>query len=100
MAVADDPALAPIAASPEFAAVLQEMATRFVETNPVGTDTDQATLHLLAHAELIRGNARAAAQALAAAIRAGGLQDAVLRQELAALVSADPSLRDLTDPVR
>ena len=97
MAVADDPALAPIAASPEFAAVLQEMATRFVETNPVGTDTDQATLHLLAHAELIRGNARAAAQALAAAIRAGGLQDAVLRQELAALVSADPSLADLTE---
>lgn len=100
MAVAADPALAPIAATPEFAAVLQEMATRFVETNPVAADTDQATLHLLAHAELIRGNAREAAQALSAAIRAGGLQDAVLRQELAALVAADPSLHDAVQPDR
>ena len=98
MAIAGDPALAPIAATPEFAAVLQEMATRFVETNPVGADTDQATWHLLAHAELVRGNAREAAQALAAAIRAGGLQDAVLREELAALVASDPSLREAAQP--
>jgi hypothetical protein len=100
MAVAQDPALAPIAASPEFAAVLQEMAQRFVETNPVRDDTDQATLHLLAHAEMIRGNARGAAQALAAAIRAGGLQDDVLRQELAELVASDPSLREAAPPER
>jgi len=100
MAVAGDPALAPIAASPQFAAVLQEMATRFVETNPVRGDTDQATLHLLAHAEMIRGNARAAAQALDAAIRAGGLQDAVLREELATLIASDPSLAKAAEPAR
>jgi hypothetical protein len=98
MAIAQDPALAPIAATPEFAGVLQEMATRFVATNPAGADTDQATWHLLAHAELLRGNARQAAVALAAAIRAGGLQDAVLREELAALVAADPSLREAAAP--
>jgi hypothetical protein len=94
MAVAMDPALAPISASPEFAAVLREMAQRFVETTPVGDDTDQATWHLLAHAELLRGDPQAAARALTSAIRAGGLQEAVLRQELAALMAADPSLSD------
>jgi len=94
MSVAEDPALAPIAGTPEFAAVVREMADRFVATNPVHTDTDQATLHLLAHAQLIRDDRRAAAEAFAAAIRAGGLQDEVLREELAALRAADPSLRD------
>jgi len=97
MSVVDDPALAPIATSPEFAAVVREMADRFVATNPVRADTDQATLHLLAHAQLIRDDRRAAAEAFAAAIHAGGLQDEVLREELAALLAAEPSLRDVTN---
>jgi hypothetical protein len=100
MSVAEDPALAPIAATPEFAADVREMAERFVATYPVRPDTVQATLHLLAHAQLIRDDRRGAAEAFAAAIRAGGLQDEVLREELAALVAADPSLREAAAPPR
>ena len=58
------------------------------------SELDQSTLHLLAHAHLLREERREAALALAAAIRAGGLQDAVLRQELAALLAGDPALRE------
>ena len=77
--------------------MLREMAQRFVETNPIRDDTDQATLHLLAHAQLLCDDPREAARAFRAAIRAGGLQDAVLREELAALLAADPTLREGVD---
>ena len=90
MSLAEDPALAPIAGTPEFAAVLREMADGFAAEHRVGDDLDQATLHLLAHAQLLRGDAREAARAFRAAIEAGGLQDAVLREELAALVASHP----------
>jgi hypothetical protein len=98
MALAQDAALAPIAGSPEFAELLRELAQEFVAKTPVGPDTDQSTLHLLAHAHLLRGDPREAARAFDAAIRAGGLQDGVLRAELAQLLAADPPLRDEAVP--
>jgi hypothetical protein len=94
MGLAQDAGFAPIAGSPEFQTLLRELAQEFVEQNPPDARTDQSTWHLLAHAHLLRGDPREAARALAAAIRAGGLQDAVLRAELAELVAADPSLRE------
>jgi hypothetical protein len=106
MSLAEDPALAPIANTPEFVAVLQEMARDFAADNRADDPAlDQATLHLLAHAQLILGDAPGAARAFEAAIAAGGLQDAVLRQELQALRSsvpseAQPSEGRTSDPAR
>jgi protein O-mannosyl-transferase len=99
MSLAEDPALAPIAGTPEFAAVIQEMARDFAAENRADDPKlDQATLHLLAHAQLLLGDTHEAARAFAAAIRASGLQDAVLRQELSALVASDASLREFAQP--
>jgi hypothetical protein len=99
MSVVEDPGLAPIADTPEFGAVVAEMAQDFVDRTGDPTGLDQSALHLLAHAHLLRGDAPAAARAFAAAIRAGGLQDAVLRGELKALVDANPSLRGVGEEV-
>ncbi len=97
MALTRDAGLAPIAGTPEFAAVVREMAQDFVDGTGEGEGLDQSTLHLLAHAHLLREDPREAARAFAAAIRAGGLQDAVLRGELAALVAADPTLEEVAE---
>jgi hypothetical protein len=96
MALTQDSGLAPIAGTPEFAAVLREMAQDLVDRTGDDAALDQSTLHLLAHAHLLRNDPREAARAFAAAIRAGGLQDAVLRGELATLVAADPTLKEVT----
>jgi hypothetical protein len=93
MALSRDAALAPIAGSAEFAAVLREMAQQFADGLDPHAAHDQATLHLLAHAHLLRGDPAQAAHAFAAAIRAGGLQDGVLRGELSALLAQHPALK-------
>jgi len=97
MSLTRDSGLAPIAGTPEFAAVLREMAQKLVDSTAGDEHLDQSTLHLLAHAHLLRGDPREAARAFAAAIRAGGLQDAVLRGELNALVAQDPTLKEFVE---
>jgi hypothetical protein len=91
MMLPNDPALAPINGQPEFHDFVRAMAGRWIERSRGWVHMNQAQLHLLAHAHMIRNEMKDAADALEQAIAAGGPQESVLRSELSELrMQAEP----------
>jgi hypothetical protein len=85
MALRDDPGLAPIRDSPEFAGLMYDMAGRWIELAGRRDDPSPAELRVMAQAHVVRGEYDQARALLERAVRAGGPFEAVIRGELEAL---------------
>jgi tetratricopeptide (TPR) repeat protein len=83
-ALEQDPGLAPIRQTPEFRALMREMAGRWIELAKRRGYSTQPELRFMAIAHSTRGEYAAAVDALEAALVAGGPQDELIRSELAA----------------
>ena len=85
MAIRGDPGLAPIRGTPQFRALIHEMAGTWLDRARERGYTSQAQLRAVAHAHLVREEEPEAEAALERALRLGGLQDESIRTELEAL---------------
>jgi hypothetical protein len=85
MAFEQDPALAPLADTPEFRSLIRDMAGAWIERAERRGLRTQAELRLAAHAHLARGEYARAAARLEQALAQGGQFDAALRSELDAV---------------
>lgn len=83
-ALEQDPGLAPIRTTPEFRALMQEIAGRWIAMAQRRGYSTQPELRFLAIAHATRGEFAEAVEALEAALAAGGPMDELVRQELAA----------------
>lgn len=85
MVLRDDPGLAPVRKTPEFRALLFDMAGRWIEVAGSRRDPTAPELRVIAHAHLVREEYADAEATLARALQLGGPLESVVRQELAAL---------------
>jgi tetratricopeptide (TPR) repeat protein len=96
MVLLGDPGLAPLRGDPEFAALVQAVAGRWLETARERGYSTQAELRVAAHAHLVREEYTEAEAAFERALRAGGPLEPVIRQEQAALRSARAAQHERT----
>jgi hypothetical protein len=82
LAIRADPGLAPIAHTPAFRALIDEMAARWIDRAKRRDVATQAELRAMAHMYLVREELGAAITVLERALEAGGLQDEMVRAEL------------------
>jgi len=83
-ALEQDPGLAPIRNTPEFRALMREIAGRWIALARRRGYSTQPELRFMAIAHLTRGEYVEAVRALEAALAVGGPQDALIRSELEA----------------
>jgi len=77
-----DPVWEPVRDDPRFSEVVQQMARKWLELEPLYRRPSQIELRGFAHAHMIVGEYREAKELLERALEVGGLRDARIRKEL------------------
>lgn len=85
-----DPAFQPIVGTPEFRAVLRDMARMWVEAGAAWEDPTQMELRKLASAYALLGDRDRAVELLRRALEVGGPLDAAIREDLGGLGARTP----------
>jgi hypothetical protein len=98
MALERDPALAPVRDTPEFRALIHDLAGAWLERAARRGFGTPAELRVMAHAHAARGEYARAAELLEQALAQGGPFEAVLRSELGALRERAPEAFGTASP--